>query len=68
MANDRLSGGESPCKALVVGASSGGFRALKTILGDLPEDLPFAIMVAIHRHPIPMITWKSLWIMIARYG
>ena len=39
------------CKAIVIGASAGGWDALKTILGALPKDFPLAIMVVLHRHP-----------------
>ena len=41
----------STCKAVVIGASAGGWDALKIILGALPEDFPLAIMVVMHRHP-----------------
>ncbi len=39
------------CEAIVIGASAGGWTALKTILGGLPGDFPLAIMVVMHRHP-----------------
>ncbi len=38
-------------KALVIGASSGGWAALKQVLGVLPRDFPVAVVVAMHRHP-----------------
>jgi len=38
-------------KALVIGASSGGWAALRKVLGALPRHFPLAIMVAVHRHP-----------------
>lgn len=41
----------STYRAAVIGVSSGGWNALKTILGVLPEDFPLAIMVVMHRHP-----------------
>ena len=41
----------STCKAVVIGASAGGWDALQIILGALPEDFPLAIMVVMHRHP-----------------
>ena len=41
----------STYRAAVIGASAGGWNALKTILGVLPEDFPLAIMVVMHRHP-----------------
>jgi len=41
----------STCKAVVIGASAGGWDALKIILGALPENFPLAIMVVMHRHP-----------------
>jgi len=40
-----------PYEAIVIGASAGGWGALKTVLGVLPEDFPLAIMVVMHRHP-----------------
>jgi two-component system, chemotaxis family, protein-glutamate methylesterase/glutaminase len=40
-----------PYEAIVIGVSAGGWGALKTILGVLPEDFPLAIMVVMHRHP-----------------
>ena len=39
------------CKAIVIGASAGGWGALKTVLGGLPGNFPLAIMVVMHRHP-----------------
>ena len=42
---------EKTYKAIVIGASSGGWLALKKILGLLPRDFPLAIVVAMHRHP-----------------
>lgn len=41
----------STYEAIVIGASAGGWKALKTILGGLPGDFPLAIMVVMHRHP-----------------
>ena len=41
----------STYRAAVICVSSGGWNALKTILGVLPEDFPLAIMVVMHRHP-----------------
>jgi two-component system, chemotaxis family, protein-glutamate methylesterase/glutaminase len=40
-----------PYEAIVIGVSAGGWGALKTILGVLPEGFPLAIMVVMHRHP-----------------
>ena len=37
------------CELIVVGTSLGGFHALKTILGDLPNDFPIPIVVVQHR-------------------
>ena len=34
---------------VVIGTSLGGFHALKTVLGDLPEDFPLPIVVVQHR-------------------
>ena len=42
---------EKPYKAIVIGASAGGWKALKAVLGVLPEDFPLAILVVMHRHP-----------------
>ena len=39
----------TPFQMIAVGASLGGFEALKTILGGLPEDFPAAIAVVQHR-------------------
>lgn len=36
---------------VLIGASVGGFRALKVILGGLPADFPAAIAVVLHRSP-----------------
>lgn len=36
-------------KAMVIGVSAGGIKALNTILAHLPPSLPFAILVVIHR-------------------
>jgi len=38
-----------PPQLIAVGTSLGGFEALKTILGGLPEDFPAAIAVVQHR-------------------
>ena len=51
MINHRLPDGENADKAMVIGASSGGLKALRTILRVLPGNFPFAIMVVMHRHP-----------------
>src|SRR5438477_5187488 len=34
---------------VVVGASLGGFHAIKTVLGDLPKDFPLPVVVVQHR-------------------
>jgi two-component system, chemotaxis family, protein-glutamate methylesterase/glutaminase len=47
----KMTNARSTYRAAVIGASSGGWNALKTILGALPEDFPLAIMVVMHRHP-----------------
>src|SRR5215475_6533891 len=36
---------------VVVGASAGGIPALLTLLGDLPGDLPMAVLVVVHGSP-----------------
>src|SRR5262249_55408372 len=36
---------------VVVGASAGGLPALLTLLGDLPGDLPMAVLVVVHGSP-----------------
>jgi len=36
-------------RLIVIGTSLGGFQALKTVLGDLPEDFPLPIVVVQHR-------------------
>ena len=41
----------NPYKAIVIGASAGGWKALKIILGALPCDFPLAVVVVVHRHP-----------------
>ena len=38
-------------KAVVIGASTGGLKSLKTILSGLSSDFPLAVVIAIHRHP-----------------
>jgi two-component system, chemotaxis family, protein-glutamate methylesterase/glutaminase len=36
---------------VVVGASAGGLPALRTILGDLPAELPMAVLAVVHSSP-----------------
>lgn len=36
---------------VVIGASAGGFSAIRDLLGGLPPDLPAALCVVMHRHP-----------------
>jgi two-component system chemotaxis response regulator CheB len=36
---------------VVIGASAGGLPALQTILGDLPAELPMAVLVVVHSSP-----------------
>lgn len=36
---------------IAVGASAGGIRALRTLLQDLPPDLPAAMLVTVHLNP-----------------
>ncbi len=38
-----------PFKLIVIGASLGGFHALKTVLADLPKDFPLPVVVVQHR-------------------
>jgi len=40
-----------PACAVAIGASAGGLRALKTIIGALPVDLPAAVFVVLHLDP-----------------
>ena len=46
-----MTNARSTYRAAVIGASSGGWNALKEILRVLPENFPLAIMVVMHRHP-----------------
>jgi len=41
-------GSERPVQAVIVGASTGGPRAVQELLAELPGDLPVPIVVAIH--------------------
>ena len=36
---------------VVIGASAGGLPALRTVLGDLPAELPMAVLVVVHSSP-----------------
>ena len=38
-------------KAIVIGVSAGGLKALKQILPEIPKDFPVPIIVVQHRHP-----------------
>ena len=38
-------------KIVVIGASAGGFEAVSAVLGELPVDLPAAVLVVIHTGP-----------------
>ena len=38
-------------EAVVIGASTGGLKSLKTILSGLRSDFPMAVVITIHRHP-----------------
>jgi CheB methylesterase len=38
-------------RIVVVGASAGGFEAVRTVLGGLPDDFPAAVLVVIHTGP-----------------
>ncbi|MDT8386215.1 MAG: chemotaxis protein CheB [Thiogranum sp.] len=40
---------------IVIGASSGGVTALKTLVSQLPEDLPAAVMIVLHTAPTPTL-------------
>ncbi len=37
-------------KAIVIGVSAGGFKALKTILSNLPSDFALSVIIVLHRH------------------
>lgn len=39
-------------KAIVIGTSAGGMKALTFILSNLPEDFPMPVFVAQHLHPV----------------
>ncbi len=41
----------SQYEALVIGASAGGFSALRDFLPNLPAELPLSVIVAQHLHP-----------------
>ncbi len=41
---------ERKYKAVVIGVSAGGAKALKTILPGLPSDFAFSVIIVIHRH------------------
>ena len=43
------SGEKTGCRAVVIGASSGGQAAISTILAGLPKKIQFPIMIVIHR-------------------
>jgi two-component system chemotaxis response regulator CheB len=36
---------------VVIGASAGGVRSLKTVVGDLPPELPAAVVIVLHLSP-----------------
>ena len=39
-------------KAIVIGTSAGGMKALTFILSNLPEDYPMTVFIAQHLHPV----------------
>src|SRR5262245_46262245 len=41
---------------LVIGASTGGLNALKTLVKDLPADLPAAVFIVMHVGPTSYLT------------
>ena len=46
---------------IVVGASTGGPRALQRVLSDLPADLPAAMVVVQHMPPLSPTPWPAGW-------
>lgn len=44
-------GGGAPLGVVAVGASAGGVEALTRMAANLPTDLPYAILVALHIPP-----------------
>lgn len=43
--------GHRPCSIVVIGASTGGPGALRTVLGGLPPDLPVPVVIVQHMPP-----------------
>lgn len=40
--------------AVVIGASAGGLEALMTLLAGLPANFPAAVLIVLHRPPVPV--------------
>lgn len=48
-----------PIRAVVIGASAGGIKAITTILPALPDSFPVPIVVVLHQHPGGGTSWPD---------